>query len=99
MFQIRQAVRKMNAAYSSRGSLSDPIINSYATALTSRMRGEIRSSMLSPAVGKVVGAGFALLEQNLIEYVTPELYREAENEVFSGIAAGDGAADEANRHI
>lgn len=97
--QIKEAVRKMHAALARRGTLAEPVIEAYSEMVAARMHGQIRSTVVSPATSKLLGAGFAVIEQSLVQTVVYNKYELEQQFLLEnykragftgiGVAAGD----------
>ena len=100
--RIKDALKKIHCALESRGNLAAPIIESYCEMIESRMRGQIRSTIISPAISGMVSSGFNMLGESIISQMeSGTLIEEARllpDRDLSGISAGDAVDEEIKHH-
>jgi hypothetical protein len=75
------------------------MIASYSGMVQARMKGEMRSGLISPVVAIGASKAFDLIEKKLIDkFATPKLNKQLAQEwskkgLISGVSAGDGLDD------
>ena len=67
--QIQKAIKQMHSTFAKRGQFAEPVIDSYCDAIGSRMRGQIRSSVVAPMVSTIFNPIFESIEQEIVSNV------------------------------
>jgi hypothetical protein len=101
-FSINSEIKKIHKSFSANyDNRTGSMISSYSEIIQGRMKGEIRSGLISPVVSHSISSTFQAIEDRLINKFAkgkiPEIIQkelEKQSNQTSGVSAGDGMDDE-----
>jgi hypothetical protein len=103
-FSINSEIKKIHKSFSANyDNRTGSMISSYSEIIQGRMKGEIRSGLISPVVSQSISSTFQAIEDRLINKFAigkiPEIIQkelEKQSNQTSGVSAGDGMDEDEN---